>query len=119
MDAVERIKTLCKKNDIPISRLERDCGFSNGYIRGLREGKLPADRLYTVAEYLHVSPDYLLTGEIKESYYTNTETAQIAQKIFESRDLQALFDAAADCPPDVLRSAADLLSKLKRTNPDA
>lgn len=32
MNAVERVKTICKERKIPISKLESDCGFSNGYI---------------------------------------------------------------------------------------
>jgi hypothetical protein len=43
--------------------LETGCGFSNAYIRGLKKGTLPDDRLATVAEYLNVSVDYLLYGE--------------------------------------------------------
>ena len=39
MDSVELVKNICKERKIPISKLERDCGFSNGYIRKLKEGK--------------------------------------------------------------------------------
>lgn len=63
MDAVERVKNLCKERGIAISRLEKECGFSNGYIRGLREGKFPSDRMKTIADYLNVSVDYLLGEE--------------------------------------------------------
>lgn len=33
MNAVDKVKTICKERGIPISRLERNCGFSNGYVR--------------------------------------------------------------------------------------
>lgn len=62
MNVVERVKQICKEDKIPISRLERYCGFSNGYIRSLKEGMMPADRLLAVAKYLGVSTEYLLTG---------------------------------------------------------
>lgn len=62
MNEVERVKEICKKRKIPISRLEKSCGFSNGYIRGLKEGKMPSDRLYSAALFLGVSMEYLLTG---------------------------------------------------------
>ena len=64
MNVVERVQYECKKKKIPISRLERECGFSNGYIRNLREGKIPADRLQIIADYLDVSYRYLLDGKI-------------------------------------------------------
>lgn len=65
MNSVERVKKLCKENKIPISKLERDLGFSNGYIGQLRKGVLPDDRLAKIAEYFRVSVDYLMTGEEK------------------------------------------------------
>ena len=63
MNTVERIKALCKERKIAISRLEKDCGFANGYISGLRKGTLPDDRLRIVAKYLDVTPTFLSTGE--------------------------------------------------------
>lgn len=63
MNSVERVKTICKERKIPISKLESDLKFSNGYIAQLRKGVFPADRLAKIANYLDVSSDYLLTGE--------------------------------------------------------
>lgn len=63
MNSVERVKKLCKKNKIPISKLERDLGFSNGYIGQLRKGVFPDDRLAKIADYFGVSIEYLMTGE--------------------------------------------------------
>lgn len=60
MNSVERVIKLCKERKIPIKKLEQDCGFSNGYIRNLREGKFPSPRLYKIAEYLNVSPEFLM-----------------------------------------------------------
>ena len=65
MNAVERVKTICKERKIPISKLESDCGFSNGYIGQLRKGVFPDDRILKIAEYLNVSVDYLMTGTEK------------------------------------------------------
>lgn len=63
MNCVERVKAICKERKIPISKLESDLKFSNGYIGQLRKGVFPADRLAKIANYLEVSSDYLLTGE--------------------------------------------------------
>lgn len=66
MNAVQRVKDICKKRNIPIYKLEKDCGFSNGYIGQLRKGTMPDDRLRIVAAYLEVSPEELSTGEKPE-----------------------------------------------------
>lgn len=63
MNSVERVKQLCKERKIPISKLEKDLGFSNGYIGQLRKGVFPSNRLVLIAEYLGVSVDYLTTGQ--------------------------------------------------------
>lgn len=63
MNSVERVKQICKERKIPISKLEKDLGFSNGYISQLRKGTFPADRIAKISEYLSVSVDYLMTGE--------------------------------------------------------
>lgn len=89
MNAVERVKSICKERKIAISKLETDCGFSNGYIGQLRKGTFPDDRLRTIAEYLMVSPEFLSTG--KEETYSN-ESAHLVAKIRKDTELsKALF----------------------------
>lgn len=73
MNSVERVKNMCKTRKIPISKLEKDLGFSNGYIGQLRKGVFPDDRLIKIADYFDVSVDYLLTGEEKKWQPTLTE----------------------------------------------
>ena len=65
-NSVDEVKRICKERKIPISKLEQACGFSNGYVGKLREGKFPADRLYSISQFLGVSVDYLMTGGGKE-----------------------------------------------------
>ena len=112
MNTVERVKALCKQQGIPIYKLEKDLGFSNGYIGQLKKGALPDDRLEKVADYLGVSVAFLMTGE-EPGYYTNPETAEMAQKIFENKELRLLFDAAADAPPEDLQLVHQMLLALK------
>lgn len=106
MNSVELVKEICKERKIPISRLERECNFANGYIGKLREGKFPSDRLNTIANYLGVSVDYLLTGDEvqtsghKDEYYLDEETARIAQEMFEDSDMRALYDMKQNMKPE-------------------
>ena len=54
MSVVDKVKILCKNRRIPISRLEKDLGFSNGYINQLRKGTFPSDRLALISKYLDI-----------------------------------------------------------------
>lgn len=121
MNTVERVKMICKERKIPLSRLERECGFSNGYIGQLRKGSIPDDRLLKIANYLGMTVDQLTgvqTDVQSDGYYVNEDTARTAQQIFEDPYLRILFDAAQDSRPEDLQMAADLLKRLKKTNPD-
>lgn len=63
MNSVERVRSICKQRKIAICKLEKDLGFSNGYIGQLKKGVFPADRLDAIADYLSVTPGYLMYGE--------------------------------------------------------
>ena len=70
-----------------------------------------------IADYFNVSIEYLMTGEEKdrgEKYYLNDDTAEIAQAVFENKDLRVLFDAAKDASPEDLKTTYDMLMALKK-----
>ena len=84
MTQVDRIKQLCKEKKIPLYRLEKDLGFANAYISGLKKGYLPPDRLSAIAKYLHVSESYLSTGE-------ETVGERVIRRRDENRDIVEKF----------------------------
>ena len=114
MDCYDRIKDLCDKNGIAVTALETKLGFGRGSIGKMRTAKsVSADRVRKIADYFGVSAEYLITGEVKEGYYINQETAEMAQQIFENSKMRILFDAAKDADPEDLQMAADMLYRLK------
>lgn len=52
--------------------------------------------------------------ENQVSYYINSETREIAQKIYENKDLSLLFDAARDAEPEDLQTVHTMLMALKK-----
>lgn len=92
MSSVEIVKQLCKERKIPISRLEKDLGYSNGYIGQLRKGVFPSDRLKKIADYFGVSINYLMTG--KDDSVNNTETSKRLAELTErdERDIAKDLD---------------------------
>lgn len=75
------------------------------------------DKLQKIANFLGISLDYLTTGkETQDSkkYYLNDETAKMAQKIFENKELRMLFDIAQDAAPEDLKIAYTMILALKR-----
>lgn len=86
---------------------------------------IPSDKIEAAAALCKVTPGFLMGWDEDadentqhSEWYTNPETAKVAQQIFDDPDLHALFDAARDSKPEDLLMAADLLRRLKGTNPD-
>ena len=40
-NSVQFVRDLCKEQNVPIAKLEKDCGFSNGYLNPKKMTKLP------------------------------------------------------------------------------
>lgn len=84
------------------------------------------EKLMAIAEYLRVDPSWLMGLDVPMEqktasdliYYQNKETAELVQRLFEDSNYRLLFDAAKDSKPEDIQMAADMLQRLKRTNPD-
>lgn len=71
---------------------------------------------YKMANVLDVNPAWLMGFDvpmIEEGYYS-TDTAQVAQEIFENNELRLLFDEARTASQEDLRTAHAMLLALKR-----
>lgn len=63
MTLKERIQLICKERKIPIYKVEDDLNFSRGYISKLNQSNPNSGKILMIAEYLGVTPNYLLTGK--------------------------------------------------------
>ena len=84
-------------------------------------------RAVAIASILEVNPLWIMGFDVpkhgaeksqQQEYYHNDETAKEAQKAFDDPNLRVLFDAASGAKPEDIQMAADLLRRLKNTNPD-
>jgi transcriptional regulator with XRE-family HTH domain len=123
MEWFERIKMLRKQKGWSQDTLAQKAGYTDrSMISKIEKGcvDLQRSQLIKFAEVLGTTASELIgessSGEI-EGYYTN-DTLEAAQKLFEDRDMRILFDAARDSRPEDLQMAADLLKRLKATNPE-
>lgn len=65
MDSVQIITNLLVERGIPASKMCKDLGFSSGLFTQWKQGKQKpsARKIESMAEYFHVSTDYLLGKE--------------------------------------------------------
>ena len=86
----------------------------------------PAGIVKKLAELFNVDIDDLMKIDLEDAelhpkahkFYIDKETMERAQTLFDSEEMRLLFDAAKDSKPEDLQMAADLLQRLKGTNPD-
>lgn len=123
----EHFESLVRKRNLTITEISKATSISSSTFSEWKTGKHSPSlgTLTKIAEYLGVSVEYLMTGKDTEKeseegtkYYFTDDTAKKAQELFENPDLRILFDAARDSRPEDLQMAADLLRRLKETNPN-
>lgn len=114
----EKFEELLKKNNVTPYRVHKETGISTATLSDWKNGKSEPkkDKIGKICEYFNVPLSYFY-GEDSEGgdkYYLNDETAEMAQKLFENRNLRALFDAAQDASPEDLKTTYDMLMALKK-----
>lgn len=75
------------------------------------------DAIEKLANYFNISKADLVEDTTTE-YYQDKVASVMAQELFDSKEMRLLFNAAKDSKPEDLKMAADLLLRLKGTNPD-
>ena len=110
---------LLQKRGVSTYKVAKDTGIAQSVFSSWKNGiSTPKqDKMQKIADYFNVSVEYLMTGKEKEGgekYYLNEETAKMAQKIFENKELRMLFDAAQDAAPEDLEAAHTRILALKR-----
>ena len=110
---------LLQKRGVSTYKVAKDTGIAQSVFSSWKTGiSTPKqDKMQKIADYFNVSVEYLMTGKEKEGgekYYLNEETSQIAQEIFDNKELRLLFDAAKDAQPDDLQTVHQMLLALKR-----
>lgn len=74
-------------------------------------------KVQLLADYFNIEKSDLIDNKpdhADDRYYINEETAEMAQQIFENKNLRVLFDAAKDADPEDLQTVHSMLLALKR-----
>ena len=105
-NSVQYVRDLCQQMKIPISKLEKDCGFSNGYLNPKKMTKLPYDRAILIAERLNVPVSEILEGPKKEKTPTvpRERTVDLSEVDFAFYgDYKELSEAEQETLRDMVR----------------
>lgn len=83
MNTVDKVKALCKERKIPISRLEKECGFANGYIGQLKKGTIPDDRARKIADFFEIPVETLIDPNFIYAFYDYSDNFEELKRQFK------------------------------------
>ena len=115
----EQFEKLLNEHGVKAADVAKATGIRHSTFTDWKMGRTnpKIDKLKKIADYFGVTVDFLMNGQQNE-YYINDETAEIAQQVFDDPNLRLLFDAAKGVRPENVRLAAEILLRMKETNPD-
>ena len=90
-NSVQYVRDVCQQRKIPVSTLEKACGFANGYLNPKKMTRISYDRAVLIGKYLGISATKILTGE------DTSIDAEIARRPVSDDDIKfALFGGDGD-----------------------
>lgn len=125
----KRLKEARTLRNMTLDDIADDVGIAKSTVQRYEAGKISKPKipvLHAIANALDVNPVWLCGHDAPmqvqtakpDPYYLTPETAAIAQEVFDNPELRILFSAARDVKPENIQLAAEMLKRMKETNPD-
>ena len=87
-------------------------GLSKSTIQRYETGairKVPINQIEELAKALHTSPNYLMGWDDNPGYYTDIETAVLAQELKNHPQFRVMFDSTKDMDPDTVKKIIEFI----------
>lgn len=114
---IENIKKIMKRKHMGNKELAEKSGVPLGTLNKIIYGDTPnpsVDTVRSIARALNCSLDELLEDNFSEhhEYFLDSESAKIAQEIYENPELRLLFDTTRKVDPEDLKLISKMVSKM-------
>ena len=99
-------------------KVAKETGIGTATMSNWKNGRYvpKSDKIQKIAALLNTTEKFIMNGEEEPSngYYIHNETAQVAQEIFENKELRALFDVQRNMNAEDLKALHQMALALKR-----
>lgn len=92
MGTLSKIKALCEERGVKISRLERECGFSNASLAALRNEDVTFDRVVKIANYFNVPIEYFISEDSGTQENTDEATRLYSLYVQSSPEIRSAIE---------------------------
>lgn len=120
MTGYEYFEQVLKNKGLKAYDVSKGTGIRSGVFSDWKNGRyIPkADKMQLIADFLEVPVEPLLGVQTDEQpkYYYDKETLEMAQELFENKELRILFDAAKDIEKTDLFFVYSMIQRLKKKN---
>lgn len=108
---------LCSERGVTPYRVCKETGLTTSTISNWKAGRYTpkTDKMQKIADFFGVSIEFLMGNEEKQEssiYYTNEDTAKLAQEMFEDEDMRSLFDMKRNMPPERFKAHMEFMKNL-------
>ena len=120
MEFKERLKELRKRRGLSQVVLAERLGLSKSTIGAYETGDITPslDALNLLADFFNVDINYLLGKEDGSTYYLDPEAAEIANEIYNRKDLRMLFDTTRKISKEDLQFIVRMVEGLQKKDDD-
>ena len=118
---------LLQKHGLTNYKVYKMTGIPQSTLSAWKNGisKPKRDKLKILGDLFGVPVEYFETGELPKhestsgkAYYFDDASAEIAQEIYGDPNTKLLLEASRGSTPENIVLAAEMLNRMKRTNPD-
>ena len=111
----EIFEDLCKRKGVRPADVGRATGISTSTFSSWKKGqyKPKPEKLQKIADFFGVTLDYLIKGEDVD-YYLDKATAELAEAIYQDKEMHMLFDTVRGSSAEDIRKFRDMILLMKR-----
>ena len=87
-------------------------GLSKSTIQRYETGgirKVPINQIEELAKALHTTPGYLMGWDESPGYYTDIETAMLAEELKNHPQFRIMFDSTKDLDPETIKKVVEFI----------
>ena len=113
-DSVSFVRNVCKEKGISVSSLEKQCGFSNGYLNPKKMQKIPYDRALKISKVLGITVEEIMGQKEKLPADEDQELNELLERLKNRKECRMLFQLAKDATKEDVEQAVKIIEALRK-----